>query len=178
MKEEWRPVKGFEGRYLVSNYGKVFSLITGKKIRTSTTSNGYPKAHLHLRIDKGKYRERTIEMHRLVAEHYLVKTERDSEVSHIDHNKNNNRSDNLKWCRHRENVLHTIECGRHAHGERCGWAKLREADVINIIKMLQKKIKTMAELAREYNVMPSTINKIAWKQRWKETWRKHECFVR
>lgn len=43
MEEEWRPVKGYEGLYEVSNIGRVKSLHASQGIilKQGTYSNGY-----------------------------------------------------------------------------------------------------------------------------------------
>lgn len=42
MKEQWKPVKGFEGKYIVSNFGNVMSIprtYTNKLGREYTVRN-------------------------------------------------------------------------------------------------------------------------------------------
>lgn len=48
--------------------------------------------------------EKTKNIHRLVAEAFCKKKDGCSVIDHIDANKQNNRSDNLEWVTHKENI--------------------------------------------------------------------------
>lgn len=41
VEESWRPVIGHEGRYEVSNLGRVRSLLTNKILKQSKNNSGY-----------------------------------------------------------------------------------------------------------------------------------------
>lgn len=66
----------------------------------------------------------------------------------------------------RESVAERDKLGRQSKGENVHSAKLTEADVINIRKEIARGIK-QAELARQYNVAFTTINRIHRKRSWK-----------
>lgn len=102
MSEIWKDVAGYEGRYSVSNQGRVYSHVTKKLLQSGATgwSNGGYYC-VGLRKDgqtKMKY------IHRLVAEAFIPNPGNKPEVNHIDHNNHNNRADNLEWVTHTENV--------------------------------------------------------------------------
>lgn len=91
MEEIWKDVKGFEGKYKISNYGRVLSLNyrnTGKKqlLRLSKTIDGYVKVRLQY---KGK--DISERVHRVVAETFIPNPNNKETVNHIDGNKENNR---------------------------------------------------------------------------------------
>jgi len=66
--EEWRDVKGFEGKYKVSNLGNVLSLITGHIIKP-IIKKGYCRYVLHT----GNNKEKIYKFgHRLVAEAFIL----------------------------------------------------------------------------------------------------------
>lgn len=100
--EEWRPVVGFEGRYEVSNQGRVRSLLRRRRpiLRLFTKPEGY--VHVCL-LDHG--RQCTRYVHRLVAEAFCPQVDGD-QVNHLDGDKGNNRADNLEWCTPAENSRH------------------------------------------------------------------------
>ena len=109
--EEWRPVKGWEGLYEVSNLGRVRSLdryVVHKTIvkknytklmkgrilsQTINSQNKYLTVGLH---DGGSYR--CVRVHRLVAEAFIPNPDNLPEVNHKDEDKSNNKVDNLEWC--------------------------------------------------------------------------------
>lgn len=107
MEEIWKPVKGFEGYYEVSNLGRVRSidrvvvdnvrncerLLKGKILIQRNNSNGY-MGIMFCKEHKlyNKY------VHRLVAETFIPNPDNLPQVNHKDEDKSNNRADNLEWC--------------------------------------------------------------------------------
>ena len=98
MIEEWRPIVGFEGLYEVSNTGQVRNC-RGKLLRPGLNHNGYLKCVL---CKKGK--TKTIYIHRLVAQAFLLNPDNLPQVNHKDEDKTNNSVDNLEWCGAKYNV--------------------------------------------------------------------------
>ena len=108
MKEKWKPVKGYENWYEVSNLGRVRSLDrqikyrsihrTGKLIKLGCT-RGYYYAKLH-KNNKRRY----VGVHRLVADAFIPNPNNLPEVNHKDENKQNNCANNLEWCTRKYNV--------------------------------------------------------------------------
>lgn len=96
--EKWKPVKGYEGMYEVSNLGNVRSLYKGIVRKPNLINSGY----FTVRLAKGG-KQKTHLIHRLVAEAFLEKPPGCDEVNHKDYNKLNNRADNLEWITHQSN---------------------------------------------------------------------------
>lgn len=94
MKEIWKDVKGFEGRYLVSNTGKIYSVLAKRILKTCISNKGYELACL--RNEKGYRKQYTV--HRLVALTFIENPKNYSIVNHKDENKLNNCVENLEWC--------------------------------------------------------------------------------
>ena len=108
MKEEWKPIKGFEGLYEVSNTGKIRSLHFGK---TRILSPGKDlQRYLHLVLCKDKVKKEFL-VHRLVASAFIPNPNNKPEVNHIDGNKSNNNVDNLEWCTRECNMRHACHNG-------------------------------------------------------------------
>lgn len=107
MEEVWKPVDGYEGKYEVSNFGRVMSLNyrnTGiKKLLTlQLRSDGYLQVKLS---HKGKQRKPKV--HQLVAQAFTPKNHPTDEVNHIDKNRSNNLASNLEWISRKENVRYS-----------------------------------------------------------------------
>ena len=113
MSEQWKPIKGYEGKYDVSNFGRVRSYYKGLHIKTQRINNcGYCYVKLYVR---GK-RQKMARVHRLVAEAFIPNPDNMSDVNHKDMNKLNNHVSNLEWTSHADNVKHSYDSGkRHAH---------------------------------------------------------------
>lgn len=121
--EIWRPVKGYEGLYEVSNYGRVKSLprkyTKGGILSYCFTKFGYPMVILS---KDGKCRN--ICVHRLVAEAFLPNPDNLPVVNHKDENPSNNyvhinqdgtvdpSKSNLEWCDYSYNLCYGGALGR------------------------------------------------------------------
>ncbi|MDR2057344.1 MAG: HNH endonuclease [Dysgonamonadaceae bacterium] len=100
--EIWKPIKGFEIYYEVSNYGNVRRK-KSKRVRKVDYATIYPTVLLSV---NGLHK--TLRVHRLVAMAFLPMTdENKTHVNHIDGNKRNNHVRNLEWVTQAENNLHS-----------------------------------------------------------------------
>lgn len=108
FEEEWRPVKNYEDRYLISNYGRIKSLRTNNIMSTFKNKDGYERITLQKNGNLFK-----AAIHRLVAETFIEKPETNEylEVDHIDCNPSNNKVDNLQWVTRKENLDRSHELG-------------------------------------------------------------------
>lgn len=182
MKEEWKPVVGWEESHEVYSMGRVRSI--DKEITTAHgvkrryrgrvltpylleyKNQGYSRAFVKIG-HRGE--KETLLVHRLVAEAFCNKPDGCDVVNHIDCNPMNNAAANLEWTTHKGNSEHAVASGRqHANkplGSRKGAAKLTEDDVELIIRRLCCKDEQKT-IARDYGVAApiiSNINRgIAW----------------
>ena len=106
MEEQFKPIKGFEGLYEVSNLGRVKSLIRNIILKPSYDKTGY---HI-LSLYKGK-KHNTKTVHRLIAMGFIQNLENKPEVNHINGIKSDNRIENLEWATRKENVNHAHMTG-------------------------------------------------------------------
>ena len=99
--EEWRDIKGYEGKYKISSYGKVKSLKhkDEKLLKPSYDKDGYKQVIL---CNNGKGKKWFI--HRLVAIHFLPNPNNLPQVNHKDEDKANNVVENLEWCTCKYNI--------------------------------------------------------------------------
>lgn len=94
-REVWIDVKGYEGKYQVSNKGRVWSVINQQYMRPRLDKDGYCIVCLSAKNGKRKYEK----VHRLVALNFIGNPPSGkTQVNHRDENKQNNNVDNLEWC--------------------------------------------------------------------------------
>jgi len=164
--EEWRDCKNYEGLYQVSNFGRVrkinkFGVYELKE--QQQISGGYCTVQI-TRNNKNK----TLFVHRLVAEAFLPNFNNLPIVHHKDGIRYNNNLYNLEWVDASQNSkIKFKNTRRYNSGENNNSAKLSEKDVIEIYNELKIKNKTPKELAKQYKTSVQTIYYIKNKKSWK-----------
>ena len=97
--EIWKDIEGYEGLYMVSNFGRIKSLHrNGKIMRLYNSTYGYLRVHLS-KNKEGKH----YFVHRLVAKAFIPNDNNFPIINHKDENKKNNSVDNLEWCNYQYN---------------------------------------------------------------------------
>lgn len=116
--EEWRPVNGFDGKYEVSNYGRVRSidhevksLVGYRTVKGRILKQRVEHGYCRVQLSISKYEHTHKQVHRLVAEEFVPNPDNKPEVNHIDGCKTNNFAENLEWVTSSENSVHAIENG-------------------------------------------------------------------
>lgn len=109
MVEEWRDVEGFDGKYQVSNLGRVRStrhksVIRNKVLSPQRNPNGYLKIYLGDGNGGGKQ----MLIHRLVAIAFIPNPENLEMVNHKDEDVTNNCVSNLEWCSRSYNQIYSM----------------------------------------------------------------------
>ncbi|EAL12072.1 prophage LambdaSa2, HNH endonuclease family protein [Bacillus cereus G9241] len=105
MKEQWKPIAGYEGHYEISNKGNVKSIKFKKhRILKPFEWQGYKKIKL---VMEGV--EKTVPIHRLVALAFVENQGNKPLVNHKDGNKGNNIYTNLEWNTNAENIKHAYD---------------------------------------------------------------------
>lgn len=122
--EIWKDVKGWEGFYQISNFGRIKSLsrtrphmggmyvIPEKIIKLN---KGHKPKHTTL-YNNGKIR--TVTIHRLVMETFVGPCPEHMECCHDDGNVSNNRLDNLRWDTAVNNQSDRLRHGTDCRGEK------------------------------------------------------------
>ena len=97
MKENeiWKPIKGFEDKYKVSNFGRVYSIKRNNVLKQKKDKLGYCRVMLSKKITKL--------VHRIVAEAFIPNPNSLPIINHKDENPSNNCVWNLEWCTYKYN---------------------------------------------------------------------------
>jgi hypothetical protein len=176
--EIWKPLK-FKGwqsmrnKYAVSSHGRAASykedvLADGKLLAGSLTS-GYRTLNLHLNGSNG-----TLYLHREVAKLFNKKNSpKQKYVIHLNHDKTDNRSSNLKWSTQKEVNDHQQQSPtkleyKKVQSSRKKGLKLTAAQVKAIKSMLaspRRKL-THQQIADKYKVSPMTVYRIKSGENW------------
>ena len=124
LNERWAPVLGYEGRYEVSDHGRVRSMarwrrgksgclvpVQGRIMRLQQkkrSANGrtLPYIEIHLRDGSSRdVRSKVFLVHRLVAQAFVGELFEGAQVDHIDGDHGNNHWTNLRILSAREHAL-------------------------------------------------------------------------
>lgn len=145
--EKWKSVVGFEGKYEVSEVGRMRSLIGAKpKIMGQTNGLGYQMVSLN---------KRPTGVHRLVAQAFIPNLENKPFVNHINGDRRDNVVSNLEWVTPQENITHAVETG------------LSKKNVIDVRKKVAQydmdgnfiaEYKSICEAAKSFNALNQTSN--------------------
>lgn len=172
VREEWRPVLGFEGKHEVSNLGRVKTLAFNMRhwcgrdipkperiVEQSKHSGGY--RIVALRDGKKHY------VHRLVMAAFIGTSKPGQDVNHISGDKSDNSLANLEYCDRLHNVRHAIRTGLQDNaGEGNGMHKYTAAKIASAHAMVVRGA-THQEASRATGVKESTIQQVAKGTRWK-----------
>lgn len=138
-KEYWCEIEGFDGRYSVSTFGRVWNNETNKLLcGCRKKSDGY--MCVTLRKDN---KSKTFRLHRLVAKAFLPNPKNLPQVNHRDENKCNNRVDNLEYCSNQYNV-------EYSQAKEVVQKDLKTGEVIEVFK-------SVSEAQRQTGIQQSHI---------------------
>lgn len=132
MKEEWRPVVGYEREYEVSNLGRVRSLdriktyeridqYSGRLIVVSRQHKSRllrpgrkPSGHFSVALGRGNSRD----IHILVLEAFVGPAPKGHECRHLNDDPSENHLRNLRWGTRSENNFDAIRNGKRVYRKR------------------------------------------------------------
>jgi len=122
-----KTIKGLEGYYITED-GKVWSEKRNKFLKTRLDENGYERVSFNISKDERYVKS----VHRLVAQAFLDNPEGKREVAHLNHNRSDNRVENLQWTTRTENMQMSAQ----------------EDRLISIPRPKRQKIKAMYETGK------------------------------
>jgi len=182
--EEWREVPGYEGRYEVSDRGRVRSLGPAKTFKqsyggvTKTVTRGKSQRILRPDTDRDGYLRFTLTntssvsrhwgCHVLVAMAWHPNPDNIPEVAHLDHNRQNNAPSNLKWASRSGNHSDSVIENRYANaGPNAGFKRTFTANEVRAIRALYAAGETPTAIATSLGLKPKQIHKIVYGERWR-----------
>ena len=128
--ESWKPIKGYEGYYEVSNFGQVRSItriitdswcvrnFKGKTLK-QTEHNG-KQPYYYVTLSKNHISRKEL-VHRLVANAFIDNPLNKPQVNHIDGDVHNNCVNNLEWVTNAENTQHAYDTGLYINSHKGRW---------------------------------------------------------
>jgi len=159
--EIWKPIPGYNNKYIVSNKGNVAYKTTYGEYRGRKINYHTPYGSFSVTLN-GK--NSCIYLHRIVSSLFIGERPKGMVIRHLDGNKNNNKVENLKYGYPSENILDTIKHGS-LKGIKNGRSKLDNRDV-GIIKKLFKEKVPLSSIARAFDVSVTAINLIHKNKSW------------
>ena len=162
MNEEWRPVVGHEGRYEVSNLGRVKSFwnqggrgksrrLEPKILVQSRGHCGYPVVWL-----KGK----TLLVHRIVAAAFLGPCPPGLQVRHLNGIPSDVRPENLEYGTSKQNSDDRERHGRTPRGECHSRIRITD-DQVKELRHLWSNGWSQSRLAKKFDMTPAGAYAIA-----------------
>ena len=97
---DWRDIPGFEGRYKIDPFARIFSVKRNIIIKAR-----YQSGYYVIRLMQSDGQRPLKSIHRLVAQTFIPNPDNKKYVDHIDRNTHNNHVSNLRWVTASENVL-------------------------------------------------------------------------
>lgn len=182
--EVWRPVPGFEGRYEVSDRGRVRSLRERGRfgahdclrpvplILRAGLNRGYVYVHIASKMRK---------LHRLVLEVFVGPCPEGHEAAHLNGVRTDNHAENLAWKTHAENehdkVVHgTVRTGdrngTHTHPERVTRGESRPAAKLTAAAVREIRAaaghgELRSAIAARHGVSTRTIRGVVRRDSWR-----------
>jgi hypothetical protein len=136
IDERWLPIRGFEDRYEVSDFGRVRAVFVprnggfkpGRIISQHLNNYGYQL--VGLRYPDGTRVRKLV--HRLVLTAFVGPCPDGMEAMHLDNCPANNMVGNLRWGTHLENIREKDRFGTAPKGEKNGRSRLAPAEILDV----------------------------------------------
>lgn len=165
-EEIWKDIKGFEGKYQVSSYGRVKSLVGRKERLLKQQTSEYGYKYVVLRVNK---LAKVFFIHKEVLKSFVSNHKCKKQGNHINGIKTDNRLSNLEWCNPSENIKHAFDNGlvTRLKGSLNTHAKLSELDVKEIRSICSKEHKNYKSIAKRYDISVANVSAIVLRKSWK-----------
>ena len=156
LNEIWKPIKGYEGLYEVSNLGRVKN-IKSNRILKLYKDKRKGKEYLRVCLYKNK-KSKKYYVHRLVAEAFLPNPYKLPQVNHKDENKTNNNVDNLEWCTNEYNHNYGTINERISKSQINHPLKSYPVDIYDLDMNFIETLPSSMEVERKYKIPHSHVS--------------------
>jgi len=174
-KEKWKPLLFCNGKYKVSNHGKVLSVytitktgelkLTGTVLKTFINDKGYEKVGLSW-YENGERVKKKMAVHRLVAMAFIPNQENKPEINHLDFDTTNNHHSNLEWATPKENMAHYYASEKFKNSNGPNRGQFSNDDIIYIRSLFNKiPVKKIAEMYKvQYAVIYNIVTNLTYNE--------------
>jgi len=109
-KAIWKVIPSHP-KYMVSDFGLIRNITTGRFLKYNIAPSGYFQVSLH---NSNKQYNTTV--HKVVAESFIGTHEKGMQIDHVDRNRQNNNLDNLRYVTHRDNHHNRVDQSKYGVG--------------------------------------------------------------
>lgn len=164
--ETWKPIPGYEGRYEISDLGRIKRLADSfpnpHKRERIFLQYKTPQGYMNVSFGRKMYL-----VHRLVMLTFIGPCPSGKQINHKDGDKQNNALVNLEYVTPSENVRHSLSVlgASRAKGIAHGMAKLTEDEVREILRLGHTLSET--KIGERFGVSHAAISRILNRKNWR-----------
>lgn len=168
--EVWRPIPGYDKEYEISSRGRVRSLdrviergegtmtIHGREVKQCLSSAGYKIFNLH-----HNNKSKRVFTHKVMGEVFLPNPNGFTEVMHKNHERTDNRTENLLWCPTRYGTLAAVRDGvidpqKDRRGKPTPYETQRKG--IAVVRDDGKRYESIAAAARDIGLSTNSVRDV------------------
>lgn len=154
IEEVFKPLPDYEKYYHISNLGNILSLRTNKILKQRMRSGYYGVS-----IFGSDNKMKVVLVHTLVAKTFLIrpKTKYKLVVDHVNSNKLDNRSNNLKYVTYSENTL-------NAHRNKCVKLNCKKVCQFGLDRKFIKRYDSLTHAEKETGILCQHISQCCLKK--------------
>ena len=143
MTEIWKELEGFS-KYKFSNTGKVWSKSSNKELSNKARQDGY----IVYTLTNNEGRKKTVLAHRLIALSFIPNPKNKPTINHKNHNREDNRVENLEWATPKEQNLHQKKPSKEItrlRGSRSVWRCSLDGEKLEYYKTIRDAAKWLLD---------------------------------
>ena len=163
---KWILINGKRTEYIISSFGRIFSLKNEVKVLTPWIHKDH--YYITLRFNNKNHR---FQVHRLVAFHFIPNPDKKPIVHHLDKNPLNNNIDNLLWVTEEEHKFyHKDEMDQNRptpnYGSDCNLSVYKDDQIIHVCKLIEENKLKLKEISMKTGVKLDTVRNILNRRQW------------